>query len=193
MLFNPQVAKASIIVGDPSYFTATKTRKNGRVVRSICILDHPIANTDNSESVQIIIPASQVGRRNDIYVCMVSSAHQVAAQGMYIAIVSTTVETADPLKEVGPGVALLGKILERYRTFTFLISKIESRLSFYPLDFLTYFVVDLIPCLTCLSQSRMARTTTASSPSPTTPRATSRRRPTMSCRCTSASRARSST
>lgn len=83
-------------------------------MRSICFLDHPIANTDNSESAQIIIPASQVGRRNDIYVCMVSSAHQVAAQGMYIAIVSTTVETADPLKEIGPGLALLGKILERY-------------------------------------------------------------------------------
>jgi hypothetical protein len=76
-------------------------------VRTICILDHPIAGTnvaqylksshdsyifsdprmmtgtDNAESVQIIIPASQVRRRYDIYVCMVSSAHQVAANGTY--------------------------------------------------------------------------------------------------------------
>ena len=100
-------------MGDPSYFAANKTRKCGKVVRTICILDHPIAGTDNAESVQIIIPATQVGRRNDIYVCMISSAHQVAAQGMYIAIVSTTVETADPLKEINPGIALLGNILER--------------------------------------------------------------------------------
>jgi RAB protein geranylgeranyltransferase component A len=38
-----QVAKASIIVGDPSYFDAAKTRVVGKVVRSICILNHPIA------------------------------------------------------------------------------------------------------------------------------------------------------
>lgn len=55
-----EVAKASIIVGDASYFSPSKTRVVGRVVRSICVLDHPIAGTDNAESVQIIIPASQV-------------------------------------------------------------------------------------------------------------------------------------
>jgi len=54
------VAKASIIVGDPSYFDASKTRVVGKVVRSICILNHPIAGTDNAESVQINIPAKQV-------------------------------------------------------------------------------------------------------------------------------------
>ena len=56
-----EVAKASIIVGDPSYFDPSKCRTVGKVVRSICILNHPIAGTDNAESVQIIIPAKQVG------------------------------------------------------------------------------------------------------------------------------------
>jgi Rab GDP dissociation inhibitor len=84
-----------------------------QVVRSIVLLDHPIKDTDNGESVQIIIPASQVRRRNDIYVCVVSSAHNVASPGKYIAIVSTTVETRTPLTEVEPGIALLGKILDR--------------------------------------------------------------------------------
>lgn len=109
-----EVAKANIIVGDPSYFHSSKTRVVGRVVRSICVLDHPIAGTDNAESVQIIIPASQVRRRNDIYVCMVSFAHNVASSGKYIAIASTTVETSDPIAELAPGFNLLGKILERY-------------------------------------------------------------------------------
>lgn len=114
-----EVAKAPIIVGDPSYFTASaKTRKTVRVVRSICILDHPIKDTDNAESVQIIIPAAQVKRKNDIYVCMVSNAHGVASAGRYIAIASTTVETAasdaDAVRELQPGVALLGSILERF-------------------------------------------------------------------------------
>ena len=72
-----------------------------------------ITGTDNAESVQIIIPAKQVKRKNDIYVCMVSFAHCVASPGKYIAIVSTTVETADPIGEIAPGLALVGEIMER--------------------------------------------------------------------------------
>jgi hypothetical protein len=56
-----QIAKADIIVGDPSYFPESKTRRTGRVVRSIVIMDHPVANTGDSESTQIIIPATEVG------------------------------------------------------------------------------------------------------------------------------------
>ena len=33
----------------------------------------------------------------DVYIMMVSSAHQVCKRGKYIAIVSTTVESNDPL------------------------------------------------------------------------------------------------
>lgn len=46
----------------------------------------------------------------DIYVCMISYAHNVAAQGKYIAIASTTVETAEPEKEVEPALELLEPI-----------------------------------------------------------------------------------
>eukprot|EP01035_Chromulina_nebulosa_P019913 gene19913-25870_t len=113
-----EIAKGKVFIGDPSYFGSNKTRVTGKVIRSICILDHPIANTDNVESVQIIIPAVQVRRRNDIYVCMVSSAHSVASKGKYIAIVSTTVETSNPIKEIEVGLQLLGKILERFDSVT---------------------------------------------------------------------------
>lgn len=113
-----EVAKAKIIVGDPTYFPSDKTRVVGKVVRSICILDHPIGGTDNAESVQIIIPASQVKRHNDIYVCMVSAAHNVASRGKYIAIVSTTVESSQPIREVDAGIALLGKIIDRFDSIT---------------------------------------------------------------------------
>eukprot|EP01036_Dinobryon_divergens_P023461 gene23463-31808_t len=121
-----EVAKAPIIVGDPSYFSPSKSRLVGKVVRSICILDHPIAGTDNAESVQIIIPASQVKRRNDIYVCMVSSTHNVSADGTYIAICSTTVETSNPLKELEPGFALLGKVLERFDAVSDLLDPVSD-------------------------------------------------------------------
>lgn len=53
----------------------------------------------------------------DIYVCMISYAHNVAAQGKYIAIVSTTVETNDPEKEIKPALDLLEPIEQKYVFF----------------------------------------------------------------------------
>lgn len=47
---------------------------------------------------------------SDIYVCMISYAHNVAAQGKYIAIVSTTVETSEPEAEIEPALELLEPI-----------------------------------------------------------------------------------
>ncbi|KAH9108706.1 hypothetical protein AeMF1_016135 [Aphanomyces euteiches] len=109
-----EVAKGKLIIGDPSYFPKEKTRSIGKVVRSIFILRHPIANTNNSESCQIIIPAAQANRHHDIYVCVVSFAHCVAAKDTYIAIVSTTVETSTPLLELEIGVSLLGEYVDRF-------------------------------------------------------------------------------
>jgi Rab GDP dissociation inhibitor len=55
--------KAKKILGDPSYFPG-KVQVVGHVLKAICILNHPIAGTDNSDSCQLIIPQSQVGRKN---------------------------------------------------------------------------------------------------------------------------------
>ena len=38
-----EVAKAAMIIGDPSYFSGLdKLRVSGKIIRTICILDHPI-------------------------------------------------------------------------------------------------------------------------------------------------------
>lgn len=108
-----ELAKCKYVVGDPSYFP-DKVKKTGSVIRAISILDHPIPNTNNNESCQIIIPQNQVGRKNDIYVGLISFAHNVAAKGKYIAICSTTVETADPKAELKVALDLLGPILETF-------------------------------------------------------------------------------
>lgn len=50
----------------------------------------------------------------DIYVLMVSSTHNVAAKGWYIALVATTVETNNPEAELKPGLDLLGPITEKF-------------------------------------------------------------------------------
>jgi len=111
-----EMAKAKMVIGDPSYFPRDKIRPTGQVVRCICFLNHSIPNTNDNESAQIIIPGPQVGRKNDIFVCSVSSSHAVSARGIYIAIVSTKMETGKPEEEVAPGLALLGHIMQRFTT-----------------------------------------------------------------------------
>jgi len=67
-----ETVKAKNLIGDPSYFVGSDKRGEGeekvflegRVVRAICILRHPIPNTDDSDSVQLIIPQKQVGRKH---------------------------------------------------------------------------------------------------------------------------------
>ena len=108
------MARAKFVVGDPSYFPKNKVRATGQIVRCICFLNHPIPNCGDLESVQIIIPGPQVNRKNDIFVCSISSSHAVSAKGIYIAIVSTKMEGNDADKEVIPGLALLGHIMQRF-------------------------------------------------------------------------------
>ncbi|KAH8681418.1 GDP dissociation inhibitor [Xylariales sp. PMI_506] len=106
--------KAKLILGDPSYFS-DKVKVVGQVLRAICVLKHPLAGTNDSDSAQLIIPQSQVGRKNDIYIACISSAHNVCPKGYYIAIVSTIAETtANHHLELQPGLERLGKIEEQF-------------------------------------------------------------------------------
>ena len=45
---------------------------------------------------------------------MVSHAHAVCAKGLYIAMISTEVETKDPQSEITPALDLLGPVLEKF-------------------------------------------------------------------------------
>lgn len=105
-----EVAFCKKLLADPSYFLNTdKIRKTGQVARCICILSHPIDNTDNADSCQVIIPSAQVNRKSDIYVSVVSFHHSVCAKNKWIAVVQLVVETANPKTEFTPALALLGK------------------------------------------------------------------------------------
>lgn len=120
-----QVAKCKMVICDPSYAPNICT-KVGQVVRAICILDHPIPNTSNALSCQIIIPQNQVGRKNDIYICCVSHAHNVAAKNFFLAIVSTTVETDKPEEELTIGLNLLGSIKQKFVSVSDLLEPIDD-------------------------------------------------------------------
>jgi len=120
-----EVAKCKAVICDPSYVT-NKVKKTGQVIRAICILNHPIPNTDDVDSVQLIIPQNQVQRKHDIYIASVSSAHSVCAKDYYIAIVSTIVETANPESEIEPGLNLLGAITEKFVYISDLYEPLED-------------------------------------------------------------------
>ena len=50
----------------------------------------------------------------DIYISLVSSTHAVCAKGLFIAMISTTVETDKPELEIRPALDLLGDVLEMF-------------------------------------------------------------------------------
>lgn len=126
-----EIAKAKFVVGDPSYFP-TKVNKVGAVVRAICILNHPIPNTKlgskPATSCQIIIPQSQLKRKNDIYISCVSDTHNICAKDKFIAIVATTVETDKPEAEIEPALKLLGAVEEKFvYTTDLLVPKTDGK------------------------------------------------------------------
>ncbi|EXJ58017.1 acetyltransferase [Cladophialophora yegresii CBS 114405] len=106
--------KTKMMLGDPSYFPG-KVQVVGHLLKAICILNHPLEKTGDADSLQLIIPQSQVGRKHDIYIAMVSAAHNVCPKGYYIAIVSTIAETsANHHLELQPGLERLGRIEEKF-------------------------------------------------------------------------------
>ncbi|KAK3135549.1 hypothetical protein QOZ80_5BG0420240 [Eleusine coracana subsp. coracana] len=106
-----ETAKCKKVVCDPLYLP-NKVRKIGRVIRAIAIMSHPIPNTNESHSVQIILPQKQLGRKSDMYVFCCSYTHNVAPRGKFIAFVSAEAETDNPQSELKPGVDLLGSVDE---------------------------------------------------------------------------------
>ncbi|XP_036387116.1 rab GDP dissociation inhibitor alpha-like [Megalops cyprinoides] len=120
-----EVFRCKQLICDPSY-VPDRVKKMGRVIRVICLLNHPIKHTNDAKSCQIIIPQTQLNRKSDIYVCMVSYSHNVASEGMYVAMVSTTVETSFPEIEVKPGLDLLEPILQKFVSISDLLVPLDD-------------------------------------------------------------------
>ncbi|KAF9623925.1 hypothetical protein IFM89_006652 [Coptis chinensis] len=106
-----ETTRCKKVVCDPSYLP-NKVRKVGRVTRAICIMSHPIPNTNDSHSVQVILPQKQLGRRSDMHLFCCSYSHNVAAKRKFIAFVSTEAEIDHPEVELKQGIDLLGPVDE---------------------------------------------------------------------------------
>lgn len=106
-----ETAKCKKVVCDPSYLPE-KVEKVGKVARAVVIMSHPIPDTHESHSAQVIIPQKQLGRKSDMYLFCCSYFHNVAPKGKYIAFVLTEAETDNPEAELKPGVDILGPVDE---------------------------------------------------------------------------------
>ncbi|EWC44106.1 hypothetical protein DRE_07163 [Drechslerella stenobrocha 248] len=113
-----RVIKTPRVLAAPSYVDEPKKKKRTgqQVVRAICVLEHKVRGADkgSDDNCQIIIPGTQVNRTHDIYIAVLSSAHNVCPKNYWLAIVSTVVETDNPLHELKPGFELLEPIKERF-------------------------------------------------------------------------------
>jgi Rab GDP dissociation inhibitor len=85
----------------------------------------------------------------DIYIAAVSASHNVAAKDVWIAEVSTIVETSVPEREILPGLQLLGTVVDKYVLFLFLLPLL------YPLFIPTFSI--LLPA--AIRRRRMPLTT----------------------------------
>eukprot|EP01063_Lacrimia_lanifica_P022223 TRINITY_DN29885_c0_g1_i1.p1 TRINITY_DN29885_c0_g1~~TRINITY_DN29885_c0_g1_i1.p1 ORF type:complete len:445 (+),score=174.02 TRINITY_DN29885_c0_g1_i1:100-1434(+) len=121
-----KTVKAHFAVGDPTYFP-DRVRQIGEVARCICLMDHPVKET-KTQSCQIIIPHTQCkpARSHDVYVMQLSEVHRVVPSGKYIAIVSTFAETEDPERELQPGIAMLGSVIEKFISVSPLYKPIDN-------------------------------------------------------------------
>lgn len=121
-------ATAPMVICDPSYVMniTGRVKKVGQVIRTICILQHPIPNTKNSNSCQIIIPQKQIGRKSDIYIALVSSGHAVCPKDYLIAMISTNIETSKPEEELKPAFNLLGPVKEMFTSVFKILNEIDQ-------------------------------------------------------------------
>lgn len=107
----------SFMIGSPLYFGDVCFSME-KITRAICILNHPIPNTAETDSAQIIIPQGQLNRKNDIYIAILSHKHKICPKGKWIAIISTVVETTSPEKELEPAFSILGEIERKFVSIT---------------------------------------------------------------------------
>jgi Rab GDP dissociation inhibitor len=124
---NGQVARAKFIVGDPSYFQ-DRVKPAGKVVRAICIADHPIPNiAKDTNSCQIIIPQKEMKRQHDLYILQLSGVNKVCPEGKYIIIIGTTVENeANPEADIEPGMKIIGPVLHKFVSVSNIYTPLED-------------------------------------------------------------------
>ena len=122
-----QCAYGKILIAEPSYvLNLGKVISRKKVIRSICIMNHPVPNTQDVSSCQIIIPQREINRKKDIYIVVLNYSNCVCKNGFYLAIISTIIETNEPYQEINIAKSIIGNILEEFITISDIYEPIDT-------------------------------------------------------------------
>jgi RAB protein geranylgeranyltransferase component A len=123
-----QAAKAPIVIGDPSYFPKEDLKVTGKIIRTVCVMSGPVPKTDSAGSAQIILPSMHLkGKKNDIFISILSKDMEVCPEGFWLGIVSTEIETANPQAEIDVAIKLLGNVVRRFDGIAETYAPIDER------------------------------------------------------------------
>lgn len=113
-------AKTKMVIANPAYYgllgLSNLVKPLSKTIRCICITNHPLMNTNDNKSVQIIIPQKQTGRKSDIYIMQMEHSHGVCPKGYYLAICSTTAEAPTVDEDLKLAYELIGPVLYKFVT-----------------------------------------------------------------------------
>lgn len=107
--------RARCLLGEPSYFMES-VRVVCRVIRCICIVKGDVELIRDTPSAQVIFLASELKRRNDIFLLILGERECSAPRGYKIATISTVLEGEDPVEETRFVVERLGRVVRMYTT-----------------------------------------------------------------------------
>ena len=124
MIVGDKAARAPIVVGDSSWFRDDRQKKTGKCIRSICILNHPLEGCETGKSVVFhfyrkqFIKAGYKPHESDINCLCLPWKMGVCPKGIYIVVISTTVETQKAEKELKIVYDVIGNVLEHFDAVT---------------------------------------------------------------------------
>ena len=103
----------SILISEPTYMEKfKKVQIKGKIIRRICILNHPIPGTGECDSCQIIIPQNQINGKNDIFILQLGYGHCVCKKGYYVVFISSFIDSNNINKQLAPAMEIIGNTLE---------------------------------------------------------------------------------
>ena len=109
-----RVLRAKHLLGEPTYFPEMVAECR-RIVHCTCIIrDDDAAICKDIPSAQVIFLASELGRKNDIFLLILGERECSAPKGFKVAMISTVMEGCDPESEVSFVVSKLGNVVRKY-------------------------------------------------------------------------------
>ena len=119
-----KAARSPLVVGDSTWFRDDRQKKVGKCIRSICILNHPIEGCEQGKSVAIgffkkqLVKAGYSPKEEDIHCLCLSWKMKVCPKGIYIAVISTNIETPKPEKELNVVFDMMGDVVEHFTSIS---------------------------------------------------------------------------